>query len=79
VTTTPAAVGPERIKAIRVRLGVRSREADRAQNVPATFLTPLPSGQSRGIYRYKTLSGNYARVRMLQADVTLANQAGVFW
>lgn len=77
-----ASPGPERVKALRVRLAVRSRDADRAsdldQLLPAfkpTQLGDLPGGR----YRYRTPNNAFARVKTLQADVSLMNQAGVFW
>ncbi len=53
------------VRSVRVRLSVRSREADRAQAIPG------------GLYRLGiTVNGvtTYARVRTLQADVALPNQ-----
>ena len=66
----------QRIRAVRVRLSVRSREADRDANVP--------SGPDVASGLYRVLLGNqngprYARVRTLQADVQLANFSGVTW
>jgi len=66
----PAGGRPEGVRSVRVRLSVRSREADRESNV--TDMT--------GLYRFK-LGPNlgWARVRTFQADVPLPNQAGVTW
>lgn len=66
----------QRIRSVRVRLGVRAREGDRQANVPGG-----PDVAS-GLYRVLIGSQNgprYARVRTLQADVQLVNQAGVTW
>ena len=65
---------PELIRSVRVRLGVRSREADRTATVAN------PAGQ--GLFRFNIGSGTaetFARVRTFQADVALHNQASVLW
>ncbi|MES1176716.1 MAG: prepilin-type N-terminal cleavage/methylation domain-containing protein [Myxococcales bacterium] len=65
---------PERIRSIRVRLGVRSREGDRA----VTLANPTGGG----LFRFNLGTGNadaYARVRTFQADVFLHNQADITW
>jgi len=65
---------PQRIRSVRVRLGVRSREGDR----PATISSPA----SDGLFRFNLGTGTdeaFARVRTFQADVVLHNQAGVLW
>jgi hypothetical protein len=78
----PGNSGPERIKSVRVRLSVRSREADRGEDMPVT------ADIAPGFYRIGL--GNsaisvappgppFARVRNLQADVALNNQMGIFW
>jgi len=66
---------PHRARTIRVRLGVRSREADRDEPIGT-----LP-GVAPGLYRFRIGESNpdYARVRTLSADVLLMNQAGVTW
>ncbi|HTQ05373.1 MAG TPA: prepilin-type N-terminal cleavage/methylation domain-containing protein [Polyangiaceae bacterium] len=58
---------PERVRTVRVRLSVRSREADRAVGIPGAF------------YRFQVDANSWARVRTFQADVALPNQAGVQW
>lgn len=75
---------PELIRSVRVRLGVRSREADRI----ATIASPA----NRGLFRFNlnggqgvpgTLASNtnetFARVRTFQADVALHNQTDILW
>ena len=65
---------PERIRSARVRLGVRSREGDRAATVPSV------AGQ--GLFRFNlgvSDSDTFARVRTFQADVALHNQAEALW
>ena len=65
---------PDRLRSLRVRLGVRSREADRTTTVPN------PAGQ--GLFRFDIGSGTtetFARVRTFQADVVLHNQADILW
>jgi hypothetical protein len=65
---------PELIRSVRVRLGVRSREADRT----ATLASPA----NQGLFRFNIGSGapeTFARVRTFQADVALHNQADVLW
>ncbi|MEB2311516.1 MAG: prepilin-type N-terminal cleavage/methylation domain-containing protein [Sorangiineae bacterium] len=73
--------GPQRIRAIRVRLAVRSREADRQGNISDSSGT-FPTGVAPGLYRVGLGAGAtapFARVRTLQADVSLPNQLGVLW
>jgi hypothetical protein len=65
---------PERIRSVRVRLGVRSREGDRA----ATVTNPV----GQGLFRFDLGTGTseaFARVRTFQADVALHNQADILW
>lgn len=72
---TDATVMPERIRSVRVRLGVRSREADRDADIGSPT-------SAQGLYRINVnASGTaqYARVRTFQSDVTLMNQAKVLW
>lgn len=71
--TTP---GPERIRSVRVRLSVRSREPDRA-----TGLDPSPGSPADTLLRYQFPSNKarFARVRTLQAEVGMSNQTSVFF
>jgi Tfp pilus assembly protein PilW len=65
---------PELIRSVRVRLGVRSREADRT----ATVANPA----NQGLFRFNIGSGTaetFARVRTFQADVALHKQADILW
>lgn len=68
---------PELVRSVRVRLGVRSREADRANDVP--------NGVGTGLFRFNIGTGvagtadSYARVRTFQADIALHNQADILW
>lgn len=65
---------PELIRSVRVRLGVRSREADRTATIAN------PAGQ--GLFRFNIGSGTaetFARVRTFQADVALHNQSDILW
>jgi prepilin-type N-terminal cleavage/methylation domain-containing protein len=76
VATNPTTVGPERIRAVRARLTVRSREADRAVTVPP------PAGAPPGsIFRYSMGGdgGSFARARALVADIQLPNLASISW
>jgi prepilin-type N-terminal cleavage/methylation domain-containing protein len=70
--------GPELVRAVRVRLSVRSRDPDRQTNVdPATV-----PGLAAGFYRMglgPNGTAPFARVRTLQSDVSLTNQLGVMW
>jgi hypothetical protein len=76
-TYTGATGTAQRIRSVRVRLGVRSREADRIEDVPPS------SGVAPGLYRLNLGSeggeGRFARVRTFQADVALNNLMGVTW
>lgn len=77
ITSLPTSAGsrPQDIRAIRVRLSVRSREADRE--------TPISTGVPAGsIYRMALGADGgapFARVRTLQADIMLNNHAGIQW
>jgi hypothetical protein len=72
-------VTPEKVRSLRVRLGVRSRESDR----PADIGADTDAGTDRGLYRFNIGSGTgtdtFARVRTFQADVALYNQIDVIW
>jgi hypothetical protein len=71
VSKNPGVPGPERIRSVRARLVVRSREADRAETIAA------PAGN---IYRYQLgPDGGFARTRTITADIQLPNLAGVQW
>ncbi len=58
---------PQKVRSVRVRLSVRSREPDRA------------TGIAGGFYRFQITPTLWARVRTFQADVALPNQANVQW
>jgi hypothetical protein len=61
---------PQGVRTVRVRLGVRSREADRPANIAG----------GTGVYRFKVgPNDGWARVRNFQAEVSLPNQMGVSW
>jgi len=71
----PAAPTPQLVRAVRVRLGVRSRDADRTAGIDGGALLPI----APGLYRIGTATnggGPYARVRTMQADIALHNQQG---
>jgi hypothetical protein len=58
---------PQRVRTVRARLSVRSREADREAAIDG------------GLYRFKLGTNQYSRVRTFQADIALPNQLGVEW
>lgn len=70
-TGATAGFGPGHIRAVRTRLGVRSRTPDRQ----GVTIAPTTAG---GIYRFDVAAigqpAQYARVRTLQADIALRNQ-----
>jgi type II secretory pathway pseudopilin PulG len=78
--TFNTAATPELIRSVRIRLGVRSREADRDTDIGT------PSANV-GLYRINVLgsggsssaSPQFARVRTFQGDATLVNQQKVLW
>jgi hypothetical protein len=75
-STMNALTGPQRIRGIRARLSVRSREADRLGNIPngvgfGTGLFRIGLGASGG--------APFARVRTVQADIAIRNQRGIAW
>jgi len=57
---------PQRVRSVRARLSVRSREADRAQTIPGGGLYRLGITPANGV---KT----FARVRTLQSDIAIPN------
>jgi hypothetical protein len=66
---------PHLVRAVRIRFGVRSREADRPTNLDGGTGMPM----APGLYRVGTDpagGGPFARVRTMQADVALRNQQG---
>ena len=74
--------GPERIRSLRVRLSVRSREGDRDGDVapalmPVTLQDNTPG--SGGQYRYLLSNGSYSRVRTMQAEISLPNNSVFLW
>jgi len=69
----PPNQGPQRVKSVRVRLSVRSREGDREADI-----APGP-GVAAGFYRIGLGADGtapFARVRTMQADIALRNQMG---
>jgi hypothetical protein len=75
--TMDASHGPQRIRGIRARLSVRSREADRLAGMPDGGGVIGP-----GLFRIGLGSGGtapFARVRTVQADIALRNNRGVKW
>ena len=77
--TGPTSLGnrPDRIRSVRVRLGVRSREGDRDDTIA--------DATGNGLFRFNLGVGGpgtvdaFARVRTFQADVALHNQADLLW
>jgi Tfp pilus assembly protein PilW len=71
---------PELIRSVRVRLGVRSREGDRANDIASGG-----GANAGGLFRFNLGTGGagttdaYARVRTFQADVALRNQSDILW
>ncbi|MCC6903379.1 MAG: prepilin-type N-terminal cleavage/methylation domain-containing protein [Polyangiaceae bacterium] len=66
--------GPQRVRAVRLRLSVRSQDPDRDTSPP----TPLP-GQLFRVGLGPSAGAPFARVRTIQADVALNNQTAVFY
>jgi hypothetical protein len=70
--------GPQRVRAVRVRFAVRSRIPDRDAPIVGASGSPV----AVGTYRIGLGVGGtapFARVRTLQADITLNNQVGTLW
>jgi type II secretory pathway pseudopilin PulG len=57
---------PQRVRSVRARLSVRSREADRAQTIPGGGLYRLGITPTIGVKAF-------ARVRTLQSDIAIPN------
>lgn len=76
-TSGAAATRPQSVRSLRVRLSVRSRDADRDANVDQTNPAIAP-----GLYRIGLGTNGtepYARVRTLQADTLIASQSNLTW
>jgi hypothetical protein len=66
---------PHRVRSVRARLAVRSREADRNANVQPPSTAPPGT-----LFRYGIgVDAGYARVRTLVADISLPNLASLAW
>lgn len=65
--------GPHRVRAVRVRLSVRSQDPDRDAN------PPVGPGQLFRVGLGPSAGPPFARVRSLQADVAINNQTAVFY
>jgi prepilin-type N-terminal cleavage/methylation domain-containing protein len=77
-TILAANQGPHFIRAVRVRLSTRSREADREADINAGADPSI----SAGLYRIGLGDDNsapFARVRTIQADVALRNQPRAYF
>jgi Tfp pilus assembly protein PilW len=75
-SVTADSANPQRIRGVRVRFSVRSRDADRDANIPAS------ADVAPGLYRIGLAAGAkapFARVRTLQADIALQNQTRPLW
>ncbi len=69
VTGGPS-VRPQRIRSVRYRLTVRTRDYDRS--------VPIDDG-GIGLLRYKLGTNQYSRARSVMGEVSLVNQQGVRW
>ena len=70
---------PELIRTVRVRLGMRSRESDRAGGIAADATAPATQGLFRFDLGPTAAPDRFARIRTFQADVVLNNQVDVLW
>jgi hypothetical protein len=68
---TSATKGPEKIRSVRARMSVRSREGDRRSSIDT---------DGGVLFRYAMPDGiSFARMRTVTADIALPNLAGVAW
>lgn len=77
-----ASGSPHLLRAVHVRLAVRSREGDRGGDVPSALGPDSDSVPTEvGMYRVPLNAGAapFARVRTLQADIALRNYHGARW
>jgi Tfp pilus assembly protein PilW len=80
-TAAAASRGPQLVRAVRARLSVRSREADRLANV-VTFGDGGTAPVMGGLYRFRVpVAGGptFARVRTVQADIAIRSHRGATW
>lgn len=71
--------GPQRVRALRARLSVRSRAADRLSGMPDGGGFPISGGLYRVALGGAAGKAPFARVRTMQSDVALRNHRGVIW
>jgi len=66
ITSSAATGQPQRVRSLRARLSVRSREADRTSDIP---------GATSGRYRIQVspVPSTFARVRTVQTDIAIPN------
>jgi hypothetical protein len=77
--TLPVGKGPQRIRAVRAWLSVRSQEADRTAQLNYAPAVPGPGLLRMSLHPSEADKPPFARVRTLQATVPLNNQATVLW
>jgi hypothetical protein len=80
VTAAASSRGPQLVRAIRTRLSVRSREADRLSNIPTFGDGGAPV--MGGLYRFRvpaTGGPTFARVRTVQTDIAIRSHRGATW
>jgi hypothetical protein len=71
-----AATGPTAIRSVDLRLVVRSREADRGQDIDPSVNDLVSDGY---MFRAPMPNGRFARARTLSANVALMNHRGDAW
>ncbi len=82
--TYSGGLGPQRVRDVQVRLGIRSPFGDRAASLQVPTDSAIPNGY---LYRYLmsptaahyTPATPYARVREATTEVNLPNQSRVYW
>jgi hypothetical protein len=80
-TAAAANRGPHLVRAVRARLSVRSREADRLTNI-ATFGDGGTAPVMGGLYRFRVPAAGgptFARVRTVQTDIAIRSHRGATW
>jgi type II secretory pathway pseudopilin PulG len=81
-TAAGSSRGPQLVRAVRARLSVRSREADRLGNVQ-TFGDGGTAPVMGGLYRFRVPAPSgapaFARVRTVQTDIAIRSHRGATW
>jgi prepilin-type N-terminal cleavage/methylation domain-containing protein len=78
-TNSVYTTAPERVRSVQLRLSTRSRAPDRDADIPMGAFGVKDGRRFRMRVNAAATEQAYARLRTLNADVDLPNQAGITW